>query len=437
VNGNAASEQRAQFRENEMTNKILRLKVARLSATFFFCLATACVLQAQTPTPEKWVATWASSQQIPEPNNELAAADLRDATLRQIVHLSIGGQVLRIHLSNAFGLSALHITSAHIARPVSPAASRIDPASDRALHFSGSEDVLIPPGAEYISDPLEFLAAPLSGLAITMRIDGLPVQQTGHPGSRTTSYITHSDSVSAADFAGAKSVDHWYFISGIDVGAVAKAFSIVALGDSITDGHGATTNGNDRWPDVLARRLQADPITRTIAIVNEGTGGNHLLTDGLGPNALARFDRDVLAQAGVRYMIVLEGINDVGILARGADATAAQHDLLVRRMIGAYEQIVARAHAQGIKAIGVTILPFAGSDYYLPGSANEADRLKVNEWIRASGHFDALVDLDNLLADPANPSRLLPAYDSGDHLHPSPKGYQIMAEGFPLSLFNK
>jgi lysophospholipase L1-like esterase len=210
---------------------------------------------------------------------------------------------------------------------------------------------------------------------------------------------------------------------------------VIALGDSITDGHGATTNGNDRWTDVLARRLQANPSTRNIAVLNQGIGGNHLLIDGLGPNVLARFDRDVLAQAGARYLIVLEGINDLGGLARMQNVTDEDHAVLVHDMIGAYEQIVARAHAQHIRVIGATILPDGGSDYYHPSPSNEADRQKVNQWIRAAGHFDAVVDLDKIMVDPKDPARLRSSYDSGDHLHPSPAGYKVMGEAFPENLF--
>jgi lysophospholipase L1-like esterase len=270
-----------------------------------------------------------------------------------------------------------------------------------------------------------------------MHLDAVPDQQTGHPGSRATSYIAHGDSVSAPDLPAARSVDRWYIISGVDVATDSKSFSIIAFGDSITDGHGATTNANDRWPDVLAQRLQSKSSTRKIAIVNQGIGGNHLLTDGAGPNALARFDRDVLAQPGVRYVILLEGINDLGLPARTPDTTPAQHDVLIHRMTAAYEQFVTRAHANSIRVIGVTILPDVGSDYYHPAPANEADRQKVNEWIRAPGHFDSVIDLDKVMADPADSTRLLPAYDSGDHIHPSPKGYRAMAEAVPLSLFHK
>ncbi len=404
----------------------------------FFMLAVASfgMAEAQTTTaPGTWVGSWATSQQIPEPQNALASDDLRDATLRQIVHLSEGGASLRVHLSNAFGTVPLHFTSVHIARPISAGTAKIDPASDKALSFSGSSDVTVPAGAEFISDPVDYPVAALSNLAITMHLDTPPARQTGHPGSRATSYLAHGDLVSAVDLPDAKRVDHWYQLAGVDVIAPSNAAAVVALGDSITDGHGATTNGNDRWTDVLAQRLQSSPATRTVAVLNQGIGGNRLLADGLGPNALARFDRDVLAQPGVRYLIVLEGVNDLGGLARNGEVSAAEHAALVRRIEEAYQQIVLRAHAHGIKVIGGTVLPYTGSDYYHPGPSSEADRQAVNQWIRTPGHFDEIVDFDKVARDPAHPDRLLPEYDSGDHLHPSPAGYNAMATAIPLSLF--
>jgi lysophospholipase L1-like esterase len=233
----------------------------------------------------------------------------------------------------------------------------------------------------------------------------------------------------------AKHVDHWYQVSEIDVQAIPGAASIVALGDSITDGHGATTNGNDRWTDVLAARLQASPGARNIGVVNEGIGGNHLLTDGLGPNVIARLDRDVLAPAGVRWAIVFEGVNDLGGLARNGEVSPAEHTALVKRVLAAYEQIVLRAHAHGLRVYGATITPYGGSDYYHPGPLSEADRQEVNAWIRAAGHFDAVIDFDSVVRDPQHPDRLLPAFDCGDRLHPSPAGYRAMGEAVALSLF--
>jgi len=293
----------------------------------------------------------------------------------------------------------------------------------------------IPAGADYLSDPVSYSVTPLSDLAVTIHLDRLPTDQTGHPGSRATSYLVHGSQVAAVNLSDAKQIEHWYFIEGIDVHAADTTTAVVILGDSITDGHGATTNGNDRWPDVLARRLQAAPQSRMVAVLNHGIGGNRLLLDGLGPNALARFDADVIAQAGVAYLIVLAGINDIGMLGRTGDATIAQHQELVHDIVAAYEQIAARAHTHGIKVAGGTILPFMGSSFYHPGPESEADRQAVNKWIRTPGHFDAIIDFDQIMRDPKDPVRLLPEFDSGDHLHPSPAGYAAMAAAVPVAFF--
>jgi lysophospholipase L1-like esterase len=399
-------------------------------------MATASWMPAQTKaSTQNWVGSWATSQQLPEPQNSLPAEDLNDATLRQIVHLSVGGSTLRVHVSNAFGFLPLRLTSVHIAHSLSPAAPAIDPASDKALAFSGKEDVVIPPGAEYLSDPIDYPVAALSDLAVSIHFDLPPAEQSGHPGSRATSYLVHADAVSAADMPGARKFDHWYQLSAVDVAGTPDAAAIVVLGDSITDGHGATTNGNDRWTDVLAKRLQSNPATRNIGVLNQGIGGNHLLSDGLGPNVLARFDRDVLAQTAVRWVIVLEGVNDLGGLTRLSDPPHADHEAFVRRVLASYEQIIARAHAAHLQVIGATITPYTDSGYYHPPASAEADRQAVNQWIRSAGHFDAVIDFDKAIADPAHPDHLNPAYDSGDHLHLSAAGYRVMGELVPLSLF--
>ena len=264
---------------------MLRPRPKPSSTVALLLLFAAGIAQAQT----QWVGSWAASQQLPEQNNSLADDDLRDATLRQVVHLSIGGAELRIHLSNRFGAAPLRFTSVHVARPASAASGRINTASDKALTFSGRPDVTVPAGADYISDPVAFPVLALSDLAITLHLELPPSRQTGHPGSRATSYLVHGDLVSAADLPEAKKVQHWYFIAGADVAAPPQSASIVVLGDSITDGHGATTDGNDRWTDVLARRLQAAPPTQSLAVLNLGTGGNRLLLDRTGtqcPGAL-------------------------------------------------------------------------------------------------------------------------------------------------------
>jgi len=418
----------------------------RLARKFFASLLLAApayclgaeVSASAAPAPV-WIASWGASQQIPEPGNALPVDDLRDATVRQIFHLSAGGSALRVHLSNAFGIGALHFTSVHIARPLSPAGSAIDPASDRPLTFAGNPDVTIPPGAEFVSDPIEISVAPLSDLAVSFHLDLPPVGETSHPGSRATSYYVHGDFVGVPTLADPRHVDHWFQVSGIDVlaapGAAPGAGAVVTLGDSITDGHGATTNGNNRWTDALAARLQSSPATRNIGVSNQGIGGNHLLTDGLGPNALARFDRDVLAPAGARWVIVFEGVNDLGGLAVKGEVPPADHAALVAHVVAAYQQIIARAHAHGLRVYGATITPYVGSGYYHPGPLSEADRQAVNQWIRAAGNFDAVIDFDAVVRDPGHPDQLLPTYDCGDHLHPSPAGYKAMGAAVPLALF--
>ncbi|MDR6531091.1 lysophospholipase L1-like esterase [Caulobacter rhizosphaerae] len=400
-------------------------------------LALAQAAPGKAAKTDRWVASWASAQMVPAAKDALPAADVTDGTLRQTLRLSTGGGKIRVRLSNAFGTEPLKLSGVHLALAAAPGSARIDPASDRALAFSGRPEVTIPPGAEYLSDPIDFPAKPLANLAVTLRFDGAPpAQQTSHPGSRTTSWFGPGDQLAAAELTGGKSLDHWFQISGVDVQRPAGA-SLVTFGDSITDGYGVTTNGNNRWPDLLAARLQADPRTRGVGVLNAGIGGNRLLLDGLGPNAMARFDRDVLNQAGVKYVILLEGVNDLGVLTRDQPASPEAHAALVARMTAAYDQMIRRAHDRGIKVYGATVMPFAGSAYYHPDAANEQDRQAINAWIRTPGRFDAVIDFDRLTRDPARPSRLSSAYDSGDGLHPSLAGYKAMADAVPLDLFTR
>jgi lysophospholipase L1-like esterase len=351
-----------------------------------------------------------------------------------VVRVSIGGRTLRVRFSNEFGRAPLDLAAAHIARPAS--GGSIDAVSGRALTFAGKASASIPAGTALVSDPLDFELPPLAQLAVTISVRGAPPDVTGHPGSRTTSYLLPGNAVSAPVLADAVPVDHWYFLAGVEVLAPASTGAVVVLGDSITDGRGSTTNGNDRWPDVLARRLQETPVTAGVAVLNAGLGGNRLLRDGLGPSALARLDRDVLAQPGARWLVVLEGINDIGTAsaarAKGEPgATAAD-------IIAAYGQIIDRARAKGLRVYGATIMPFEGftyAGYYTQES--EADRQRVNAWIRTSGRFDAVIDFDALTRDPAQPARLSPAVDGGDHLHPSAAGYRIMGEAVDLELFTR
>ncbi len=419
-----------------MNVKFATYRARILSGALIAAVSTSAAALVFAQSAPRWVGTWAASQQLVEWANSLPPASMRDGTLRQIVHLSIGGTKIRLHLSNRYGDAPLHIDSVHIAHSADPASARIDASTDSVVTFFGSRDVTIPPNSDYVSDPIALSVAPAGDLAISIHLDDQPPLETGHPGSRATSYIEAGNHVADDDFATPAKFDHWYFISGIDVAASADARSVVTLGDSITDGHGSTTNGNDRWPDLLAKRLIANGrATSDVGVLNQGIGGNRILLNGVGPNAIARFNDDVVAQPGVRYLIVLEGVNDIGVFARLEDPPPAEHEALVVRIEFAYQQIVARAHQKGIRAYGATITPFAGSDYYHPGPRTEADRQKINGWIRAKGNFDAVIDFDAILRDPQNREHLLPAYDSGDHLHPSPAGYAAMADGVPLTLF--
>jgi lysophospholipase L1-like esterase len=403
------------------------------AAAAAFCAAVCAFAVASASAPQGWTGSWATSEMPIEAKDALDAAVLRDATLRQTLRLSLGGDRLRITLSNAFGRTPLHLVAVHVARAVTPGRAGIDPATDRTVTFGGRGEVIIPAGAIYISDPVALKVPARADLAISIRFDGPPAGVTGHPGSRTTSYLVPGDHVGDADFAAdAIKVDHWYQIAAVEVETAKPAVIVAALGDSITDGRGSTTNGNDRWTDALSERLLA--AGRRIGVINLGIGGNRLLNDGLGPNVLARLDRDVLVQNGVRVLIVLEGVNDLGTLTQQAPVGPAEHAALVDRMIDSYRQIVVRAHQHGIKVIGATITPYGGTDVYHPDAANEADRQAVNAWIRAPGNFDGVADFDAALRDPDRPDRLKPVYDCGDRLHPSPAGFKAMAAAVPLGL---
>ena len=402
-----------------MTDRIRRLGPAGVLALELIALAGA----GARGDEGRWVGTWAASPQRTEPANMPPAPGLADATLRQVVHVSLGGRRLRVRFSNAFGAKPLTILSAQVATPAGGAAIRAE--SRKPLAFGGRSSVTIPPGAPVVSDPVDFDLAPLSDLAVTVRVKDPTDAVTGHPGARCTSFLQAGDAVAEPDLPRAARTPHWYYLCGVDVDAPdAAAAAVAVLGDSITDGRGSPTDGNGRWTDHLARRLHEGEGTARVGVLNQGLGGNRLLNDGLGPNALARLDRDVLAQPGVRWLIVLEGINDLG--TRSATA---------RDLIGAYEQIIRRAHARGIKVYGATILPCEGSSYFNPEL--EAARQEVNAWVRRSGRFDAVIDFDAATRDPQKPSHLSAAADGGDHLHPGPEGYKIMAGVVDLELFGK
>ncbi len=370
----------------------------------------------------RWVGTWASGPQLTEPGNLPPPPGLAGNTLRQYVFTTLAGGRLRVLFSNEFGNAPVQFKAVRLANAAGQ--SSIDTSSDRPLSFGGSAGVTLEVGQTRFSDPLDYRVTALSSLAISIHFGATPSHVTGHPGSRTTSYLAHGDAVAAQSLPGAATTDHWYFISGIDVEAQAPSAAIVTLGDSITDGRGSTTNHNDRWPDNLARRLKANPATAQLAVLNQGIGGNAVVSGGLGPTAVDRFQRDVLSQRGARWVIVLEGVNDIG---GSSDAGVAA------RLIAAYQGFIDRAHAAGLLVYGVPILPFGGSNYDSP--AHEVARQAVNDWIRRSGRFDAVLALDAAVANPENPRQLLPAYDTGDFLHLSPAGYRAMAAAIDLALF--
>jgi lysophospholipase L1-like esterase len=362
-----------------------------------------------------WVGTWEGAPQLTETAN-LPPASLSNATLRQVVHLSAGGSQLRVKFSNEFGNGPVTINAAHVAVcNANPVNSTIDTTTDRALAFSGSASVTIAQGQARWSDALTFTLAPLSNLSVTVAFGGTPSNVTGHPGSRTTSYLqSGSGNVSAASMTSALTTDHWYILSGVDASTSAR--SIAILGDSITDGRGSITNGNNRWPDDFARRLQGT------GVLNAGIGGNAVTSGGLGPTGLSRYSRDILGQSAVRWVIIFEGVNDIG----GSNASAST-------VTAAYDTLIAQARGQGLRVYGATITPFGGNTAYFT-AAHESTRQSVNTYIR-SGKFDAFIDFDAAVRDTSNPPKLQAAFDSGDGLHLNPAGYQKLADTVNLTLF--
>jgi len=399
-------------------------------------LALLLATPLQASGTDGWTAAWSSAQMVPVNDQVVPHEWLEDATLRQVVRVGLTGPRVRLRLSNVHGTAPLAIGAVTIARSADNRTSRIEANGLAVVAFGGRAGTVIPAGAEMWSDPVDFPVAAGMDLAISLHLPDPPMPPTGHPGSRATSYFVHGDQTSAGELAGAQTAPRWLVVAGIEVFAP-EARAVVVLGDSITDGFGVQPDTNLRWPDHLAERLRTDPEYAQLAVLNAGIGGNRLLLDGLGPNALARFERDVLSQPGVTHLIVLEGVNDLGVLTRDGPATPEQHAALVAQATEALRQIVQRARTRGIRAIGGTILPFATSTTYHPPPETEADRQAINAWIRAPGNFDAVIDFDMHVRDPSDPARLNPALDSGDGLHPSLDGYRAMAEAVPLELLRQ
>jgi lysophospholipase L1-like esterase len=389
------------------------------------------------PRGERWVVTWATATvgrpQTPPPTATGAAPTpyrhLSNQTVREIVHATVAGSRVRVTVTNAFGTAPLAIGAAHIA--LRDTGSTIAAASDRALTFNGRVAIAIPPGAALMSDPAALAVPAGADLAIDLYLPDTtdtPSPLTMHAAAHQTSYVSEPGNHAGADaLPVAATTESWFALAHVDVAPAAAVDAIVAFGDSITDGSASTTDANGRWPDVLARRLAAKKAALTV--VNAGIGGNRLLTNAApqaGVNALARFERDVLDLPGVRHVIVLEGINDIGN-ARDNPLPSADE------LIAAHAQLVARAHDRGLHIVGATLTPFEGANYYT--EVGEAKRQALNAWIRSGRAYDAFIDLDAATRDPARPGRFLPAYDSGDHLHPNDAGYKAIGEAIDLALF--
>lgn len=383
----------------------------------------------------RWVASWGTTMMVPDGQNALAPELWRDATLRQVVRVSLGGSKVRVRVSNAFGSAPLQLEGASLARSLGAGRADVDAASVRPLTFSGRAAVMIPAGAEYYSDPVTLEHAAGTELAVSLYFKGEPARQTGHPGSRTTSFVAKGNRLGEAAWTEPSKVVRWYALADVEVLAPRGTGAVVALGDSITDGYGATTDGFDRWTDVLSARLAQEKVR--MGMINAGIGGGRMLRDGVGPNLMARLDRDVIARAGVTHAIVLIGVNDVGGQHRSGQDTPETRKKMVEDLIAAHTQLAARAHAHGICVIGGTMTPYMGSGYYQPDAGNEEDRQAINHWIRTSGVYDAVADFDAALRDPAQPSRMLAALDTGDGLHPSLAGLRAIANAVPIDALRK
>jgi len=391
-----------------------------------------------------WVSAWSTAVHAPLPFPNLPPPPVfENQTIRQIVKPTIGGERLRIRFSNVFGNSAITVGAAHVA--LVQQGGNIVPESDRTLTFGGAASVTIPAGAPILSDPVDLKVAALSEIAVSVYLPAKAPASSTHFWAQHETYIVGpGDSTAKAELSNSTTKLSWFWLSDVEVWAPDGVGALVTLGDSITDGVGAKQGEYSDWPDLLAVRLAAEKSLQMLAVVNEGIGGNRILHDGAGVSALARFDRDVLAQPGVSGLIVLEGINDIGfphLKPRLPDGTVLKelpftHEVVTAEdLIMGLQQIIERAHQHGIKVFGATLTPFEGADYY--SEDGEATRQAVNRWIRTSGAFDGVFDFDAAVRDPNHPSQLREGYHSGDHLHPSATGYKAMAGAVDLDLLRR
>ncbi|KAH8201443.1 hypothetical protein TruAng_004367 [Truncatella angustata] len=388
----------------------------------------------------QWVATWTSMPQLVEQSNLppspfQGGSIFKDATLRQTLHLSVGIERVRFQISNTFGGSDLPITAASLALPTSGKAgvNGIDTSSLVGITFNGTTSVNIPKGQVVYTDPVNFKAAAQSMITINLYFQAGQSGNsiTGHPGSRTTSWMQQGNHLNASTVTGA-STAHWYFVSAVEAWAPKSNSALVILGDSITDGRGSTDNTNNRWPDLVLAKMQKSGIT-TIGVNNQAAGGNTVLTGGLGPPLMQRYKRDLLQTSGVKYALIFEGVNDIG----GGSTDSSTQTRIGDQLISSFKQIASDAHKAGITVFGATITPFGGNGQSYSNPTREATRQRVNKWILSGGDgsFDATVDFSKILANSGNAANLASQYDSGDHLHPNPAGYQAIADAFPLDIF--
>lgn len=395
--------------------------------TFFTSLGWSQVASQTGVT--HWAGTWAAAPMIPI--NDSGLLPFSDVTLREIVHTSIAGKQVRVRFTNCYGLVPLRIGSVHIG--LSAGGGGVQPSTDHPLTFNGQTTVRVPAGAEMYTDPVDMEVSAFADVAVSFYLPSQDLPNyTYHFGARQTNYMAEGNVTSSATLEGAHKQTSWYFLDGIDVAGGNEGGAVVAFGDSITDGAASTVDANHRWPDYLARKLSQDEATAQLGVLDEGIDGNRILNDGWAQNALARFDRDVIAQSGVKYLIILEGINDIGRLSH--PRTPAD-DVSAQDLETGLKQLVDRAHTHHIKVIGATLTPYKGAGYY--SEKGEAVREALNQWIRSSGVFDGVVDFEKVTSDPGNPQRYLPKYDHGDHLHPSDAGYEAMGNAIDLRLFKQ
>jgi len=421
------------------------LKKAKSAAASLFILALILTVNARAGTPKNdghWVSAWSAAVHAPLPFTDLPASPVfENQTIRMVVRPTMGGERLRVRLSNAFGTTATTIGTAHIAL-VSKGAE-IVPQSDRVLTFSGSSSIAIPPGAPVLSDPVDLKVPAFAELAISLYLPEKTSALSTHFWAQHETYISGPGNFTGqTDIPNPSMRTSWYWLADVEVWASPQAAATVAFGDSITDGVGAKQGEYSDWPDDLANRLASGQGAGRLAVLNEGIGGNRILHDGAGVSALARFDRDVLAQPGVVNVIILEGINDIGwphMKARPSpngttpsQGPFADDRVTAQDLIAGLKQIIERAHEHGIRVFGATLTPFEGADYY--SADGEVERQAVNQWIRTSGSFDAVFDFDAAVRDPNHPARFREDYQSGDHLHPSAAGYKAMAAAVDLSV---